>query len=448
MFKKTLLSALLATVSLSAFAAGYYIVVPVPNRAPTAGNILVSLNGYALPAGLEGQVYASFDFNSVLQVQGDPGYEPSNVRWSVVGGVLPAGLTLSPRGELTGTPASAGTASIQVMAAYKTKAGQTNYQLVVAALAVTLAPATVPAALAGQPYTGFDFKPSLAINDAGYAGDGAGVTWSIISGSLPEGMALANGVLGGTPTTRGTWPITVRAAYRSAAGTQSYTMQMRADVQQYAGYRAWSDSTYARTCNEYLHPADGFSYAGAAGDGVYRIDPDGNGGVAPFDVTCDMTTQGGGWTAVPYAADLPFVQQFTGGDVYSYLPKNFSLALSDVQINALRAASTTARQRYVGQCAGVLTYQNASNGAYTGAFGFRFQTGLATSHAAALYTPSSVTVVVDGCKVGYGSNLAETQTVFDIENIDLPVVNVWSADNGNTGERFGSPLTQNPAWFR
>jgi hypothetical protein len=36
----------------------------------------------------------------------------------------------------------------------------------------------------------------------------------------------------------------------------------------------------------------------AAASGVYTVDPDGTGGDAPFQVLCDMTTDGGGWTSV------------------------------------------------------------------------------------------------------------------------------------------------------
>lgn len=46
----------------------------------------------------------------------------------------------------------------------------------------------------------------------------------------------------------------------------------------------------ARSCRDAL--ARGLS----TGDGVYRVDPDGAGGAAAFDVYCDMTIDGGGWT--------------------------------------------------------------------------------------------------------------------------------------------------------
>jgi hypothetical protein len=194
-------------------------VVPAPNKLPSAGNIMLSLSGYSLPAGMVGYAYAGFDFNAALQVLGDPSYRHADVRWSVVGGALPAGLSLGPDGKLTGTPTAAGTSSFQVLASYKTKAGEQSYQVVVTDLSVSLAAATPPTGVVGVAYAGFDLKPLVAVaGDTTYGGAGSGVTWSVVSGALPAGLILdgTQGVISGTPTASESAPVNIQAALRES----------------------------------------------------------------------------------------------------------------------------------------------------------------------------------------------------------------------------------------
>lgn len=59
--------------------------------------------------------------------------------------------------------------------------------------------------------------------------------------------------------------------------------------------RRWSDGSAAPSCDAYRHPALGYAYSGATGDGAYWIQPPGQ---PEFAVYCDMSFEGRGWTLV------------------------------------------------------------------------------------------------------------------------------------------------------
>lgn len=265
------------------------------------GDIELILATAALPAGEQGAQY-SVDLRSKLSISGDADYDGSGVTWSIASGSLPQGLVLSTDGVISGVPSAANTGlPFTIRAAYKTKSGEQAYAVVVGAITVKLASATLPTGVVGKAYGGFDLKPQLTVaGDAAYAGDGSGVVWALASGSLPPGLALdaSTGVISGTPTARGTGPVQVLATYKDKTATQSYTIPLSDSIKQFTGYRAWSDGTLAASCLEYLQGKSGYNYDGATGDGIYRIDPDGAGAIAPMNVQCDMTTDGGGWTLV------------------------------------------------------------------------------------------------------------------------------------------------------
>ncbi|MBI1761882.1 MAG: PQQ-dependent sugar dehydrogenase [Acidobacteria bacterium] len=123
--------------------------------------------------------------------------------FSLLNGALPAGLTLSTAGLLSGSPTAAGTASFTVKAndANGCAASQ-PFTLAVTCATLSLTPLVLPSGQTGAPY-----NQTLTAT-----GGSAPYAFSIISGALPAGLALSSaGILGGTPTVSGNATFVVRA---------------------------------------------------------------------------------------------------------------------------------------------------------------------------------------------------------------------------------------------
>lgn len=167
-----------------------------------AGSGLAILNAPQLPSGTAGQAY-----QLMLTAQG--GQAPYS--WQVSAGALPAGLTLSTAGLLTGTPQLAGTTSFTLTvtdAARGTASG--NFTLTIAASqggGLSVAPFTGPNAVVGAPYS------AVLLAQGGTPP----YRWAVASGALPPGLTLtSSGAISGTPTAAGFFTVVVRVQDGSA----------------------------------------------------------------------------------------------------------------------------------------------------------------------------------------------------------------------------------------
>jgi outer membrane autotransporter protein len=170
-----------------------------------------------LPAGTAGSAYSQ-----TLSASG--GTAPYS--YALSAGALPAGLTLTTGGVLSGTPTVAGSFAFTVTATDSTAgvAAQASYAytLSIAAPTLVIAPPTLPAGKVGTAY-------SQALSTSGGT---APYSYSVSAGTLPAGLTLtAAGVLAGTPTAAGTANFTVSAAdARGFGAAQAYTLAIAAAV--------------------------------------------------------------------------------------------------------------------------------------------------------------------------------------------------------------------------
>ena len=181
------------------------------NYVLTIATPTLTLTPATVPAGTAGVAY-----NQTFVASG--GIAP--YAYTLSAGALPAGMTLTAAGVLSGTPTVAGTFNFSVTATDSTTgtaATVTNaYTLTLSAPTIVINPATLPGA-----------DQSIAYSQTLVATGGtAPYTFAISAGALPAGLTLsATGDLSGTPSVTGVFNFTVTATDALAfTGTRVYAL--------------------------------------------------------------------------------------------------------------------------------------------------------------------------------------------------------------------------------
>ncbi len=177
--------------------------------------LVITSAGGVLPDAIVGLPYS-------ISLQATGGTAP--FIWTLASGQLPAGLTLSTGGVISGTPAIANPSPTAFTVQVQDSGSPSQAKSLILSI-------RAPAPLVIIPASGAlpDALANVASNTALSTTGGIGpVTWSLTSGSLPPGMTLsAAGVIGGTSSAVGNYAFTIQAVDSGAPqqkATASYTL--------------------------------------------------------------------------------------------------------------------------------------------------------------------------------------------------------------------------------
>ena len=184
--------------------------------------------------------YVGVPYQIEIESEEGSGCEPYD--WfEVVNSSLPAGLSMSRDGVISGVPTGAGLTRFWVWNHDLTAAqggpswceredrSEREFSIPIDPGLAIINPSVKPATV-GQPYTDtLATKQVVSLNPL--TGSEVQATWSLQSGALPPGITLStSGVLSGTPTSEGSYGFVVKAQNGSPVDTATYTLTVRQPV--------------------------------------------------------------------------------------------------------------------------------------------------------------------------------------------------------------------------
>ena len=161
------------------------------------------------------------------------------VWYEIKNGSLPAGLSMTREGVISGTPTGGPGLSrfwvwnhdltaAQGGPSWCEREDQSEKEFSIPVdPGLAIVNEEVEPASVGQPYTeALTAQRVVSLNPT--SGPVAQATWSVVSGALPAGLTLStDGVLAGTPTSEGSHEFVVKAQYEAPVATETYTLTVR-----------------------------------------------------------------------------------------------------------------------------------------------------------------------------------------------------------------------------
>lgn len=254
----------------------------------TVGASTLAITTTSVPGGQVNTSYSAF-----LVASG--GTTPYS--WSISSGSLPAGLSLSSAGQISGTPTAAGTSSFTVKVTDSSSPAQTStksFSITISNASVT--PVQVTTTSLPDAQQGAVYSTSLTAS-----GGTTPYAWSITSGSLPSGLSLnaSSGQISGTPTAEGMFPVTVQvkdssSPAQTATEPLSLTVNGSSSGNCPTGQPCGATATY---CDNYTPPST--SGATLISSLPYKITSSGN-----YYLNSDLSSTGIGIAVLASNVDI------------------------------------------------------------------------------------------------------------------------------------------------